>query len=91
LETVAPEERPVLPSELLARQQVFFQCSEESTTGRDAELLGDDCLLRARDFPHETTRTNLRELVKEFFDRKDLPAAAKKKIARANPKHFYAL
>jgi len=29
--------------------------------------------------------------VKEFFDRKDLPAAAKNKIARTNPKHFYAL
>jgi hypothetical protein len=29
--------------------------------------------------------------VQEFFDRKDLPAIAKKKIARANPTHFYAL
>ena len=48
-------------------------------------------MLWASDFPHEATRTNLRELVKEFFDRKDLPVAAKNKIARANPKRFYAL
>ena len=91
LERVAPNERPALPSELLARKQIFFQCGEENTTERDVELLGDDCLLWASDFPHEATRTNLQQLVKEFFERKDLPAAAKNKIARANPKQFYAL
>ena len=91
LERVAPNERPVLPSELLARKQIFFQCGEENTTERDVELLGDDCLLWASDFPHEATRTNLQQLVKEFFERKDLPAAAKNKIARTNPQHFYAL
>ncbi|MGB7951944.1 MAG: amidohydrolase family protein, partial [Candidatus Binatia bacterium] len=91
LERVTPGERPVMPKELLARKQFYFQCGEESTTGRDVELLGDDCLLWASDFPHEATRTNLKELVGEFFDRKDLPSAAKKKIARANPTRFYAL
>ena len=91
LERVAPGERPVLPGELLARRQIFFQCGEENTTARDVELLGDDCLLWASDFPHEATRTDMRELVKEFFDRKDLPVAAKKKIALTNPKRFYAL
>jgi predicted TIM-barrel fold metal-dependent hydrolase len=91
LERVSPDERPVLPSELLARKQFFFQCGEENTTQRDIELLGDDCLLWASDFPHEATRTDLHKLVPEFFDRKDLPAVAKKKIARTNPKHFYAL
>jgi predicted TIM-barrel fold metal-dependent hydrolase len=91
LDRVSRNERPVLPSELLARKQFFFQCGEESTTERDIELLGEDCLLWASDFPHEATRTDLHKLVQEFFDRKDLPATAKKKIARANPKHFYAL
>ena len=40
LERVKPGERPVMPKELLARKQFFFQCGEESTTGRDEELLG---------------------------------------------------
>jgi predicted TIM-barrel fold metal-dependent hydrolase len=91
LERVTPAERPVMPRELLARKQIYFQCGEENTTKRDVELLGDDCLLWASDFPHEATRTDMRKLVKEFFTRKDLPSAAKKKIARANPRHFYAL
>jgi predicted TIM-barrel fold metal-dependent hydrolase len=91
LERVPQGERPRLPSELLASKQFFFQCGEESTTERDIELLGDDCLLWASDFPHEAQKTNLRALVKEFFDRKDLPPRAKSKIARANPQHFYAL
>ena len=33
----------------------------------------------------------MRQLVKEFFDRKDLARAAKKKILYDNPKRFYAL
>jgi len=73
------------------RDAMFFQCGEEMTTRRDVELLGDDCLLWASDFPHEATRTDMKELVKEFFDRKDLARAAKKKIAYDNPKRFYAL
>jgi predicted TIM-barrel fold metal-dependent hydrolase len=91
LERVPPKERPVLPSELLARKRLFFQCGEEMTTLRDVELLGDDCLLWASDFPHEATRTDMKQLVKEFFGRKDLALAAKKKIAYDNPKRFYAL
>ena len=59
LERVAPDERPVLPSELFERKQLYFQCGEEVTTKRDVELLGDDCLLWASDFPHEATRTDM--------------------------------
>ena len=79
LERVSPSERPVLPSELLARRQLYFQCGEEITTKRDVELLGDDCLLWASDFPHEATRTDMKVLVKEHFARKDLSREAKKK------------
>src|SRR5262245_63985180 len=61
LERVAPNERPVLPSELLAQKQFYFQCGEESTNKRDVELLGNDCLVWASDFTHEAKRTKLRE------------------------------
>ena len=88
---MAPKERPVLPRELLGQRQLFFQCGEEMTTRRDVELLGDDCLLWATDFPHEATRTDMRQLVKEFFARKDLGRAAKNKIVNDNAKCFYRL
>jgi predicted TIM-barrel fold metal-dependent hydrolase len=91
LERVAPKERPVLPGELLKRKQIFFQCGEEMTTKRDVELLGDDCLLWATDFPHEATRTDMRRLVQEFFARKDLGREAKNKIVNDNAKRFYRL
>jgi predicted TIM-barrel fold metal-dependent hydrolase len=91
LERVLPSERPVLPSELLARKQLYFQCGEEVTTKRDVELLGDDCLLWASDFPHEATRTDMKVLVKEHFDRKDLTPKAKRKTIYDNAKRFYAL
>src|ERR1044072_6428284 len=80
LERVAQKERPIFPSELMTRRQIYFQCGEKITTKRDVELLGDDCLLWASDLPHEATRTDMRKLVKEHFDRKDLSREAKKKI-----------
>ena len=88
LERVDPKERPVLPSELLARKQLFFQCGEEVTTKRDVELLGDNCLLWASDFPHEATRTDMRQLVKEHFARKDLLAKPRKKSSTIMPSGF---
>ena len=91
LQRVPPAERPVLPSELLARKQLYFQCGEESTTKRDVELLGEDCLLWASDFPHEATRTDMKKLVNEHFARKDLSPAAKKKIIYDNAKRFYKI
>jgi len=91
LERVAPKERPILPSELLTRRQIYFQCGEEITTKRDVELLGDDCPLWASDFPHEATRTDMRKLVKEHFARKDLNREAKRKIIYNNAKRFYGL
>jgi predicted TIM-barrel fold metal-dependent hydrolase len=91
LERVSPNERPIMPTQLLAQKQLFFQCGEEMTTRRDVELIGDDCLLWASDFPHEATRTDLKSLVREFFDRKDLSLGAKSKILYNNPKQFYAL
>ena len=91
LERVPPKERPVLPTQLLAQRQLFFQCGEEMTTRRDVELIGEDCLLWASDFPHEATRTDLKLLVTEFFNRKDLTREAKKKIMADNPERFYAL
>ena len=41
------------PAKLIERGQIYFQCGEEMTTGRDVELLGDECLFWASDFPHE--------------------------------------
>jgi predicted TIM-barrel fold metal-dependent hydrolase len=64
---------------------------EEITTKRDVELLGDDCLLWAADFPHEATRTDMKKLVKEHFARKDLSPMAKKKPIYDTAKRFYAL
>jgi predicted TIM-barrel fold metal-dependent hydrolase len=91
LERIEPTERPVSPSELLARKQLFFQCGEERTTRRDIEFIGDDCLLWSSDFPHEATKTDMRKLAKMFFAREDLPDDSKLKIAYDNAKQYYAL
>jgi predicted TIM-barrel fold metal-dependent hydrolase len=80
----------VRPSKLIARGQIYFQCGEEMTTNRDLELLGDGCMFWASDFPHEGI-VDMSKAVADFLERKDIPEAAKRKIAYDNPKRLYRL
>jgi predicted TIM-barrel fold metal-dependent hydrolase len=92
LERVPPQERPVLPSELLARKQLYFQCGEEITTKRDIELIGDDCLLwasrlSARGDAHRYEETREGALREKRFD----SGGEEKKQFTITLKKFYAL
>ena len=78
------------PMKLIERGQVYFQCGEEMTTGRDLELLGDQCLFWASDFPHEGI-VDMSKAVEEFLSRDDIPAASKKRISYDNAKRLYGL
>ncbi|HWP57722.1 MAG TPA: amidohydrolase family protein [Candidatus Acidoferrales bacterium] len=78
------------PSKLIERGQIYFQCGEELTTRRDLEILGDECLLWASDFPHEGI-VDMAAAVNEFLARADIPPASKRKIARENPKRLYGI
>ena len=78
------------PSKLIERGQIYFQCGEEMTTSRDLELLGDECLFWASDFPHEGI-VDMSKAVNEFLSREDIPEAAKRKISYDNPKKLYRL
>lgn len=78
------------PSKLIERGQIYFQCGEELTTRRDLELLGEECLFWASDFPHEGI-VDMGKTVKEFLSREDISEAAKQKISYENPKRLYRL
>ena len=78
------------PSKLIERGQLYFQCGEEMTTGRDLDLLGDHCLFWASDFPHEGI-VDMSQAVNEFLGREDLSEVSKRKISYDNPKQLYRL
>lgn len=78
------------PANLIERGQIYFQCGEELTTSRDLELLGEECLFWASDFPHEGI-VDMGKAVKEFLNREDISEAAKQKISYENPKRLYRL
>src|SRR5213594_2085689 len=78
------------PSKLIERGQMYFQCGEEMTTSRDLELLGDECLFWASDFPHEGI-VDMSKAVNEFLSREDIPETSKRKISYDNPKRLYGL
>lgn len=77
-------------SKLIEQGRIYFQCGEEMTTGRDLELLGDECLFWASDFPHEGI-VDMSKAVEEFLGREDIADGSKRKIGYDNPKRLYAL
>jgi predicted TIM-barrel fold metal-dependent hydrolase len=80
-----------LPSEHLKSGRIFIHCElEDRGIERIAELLRDDILFCATDFPHEP-RTEFRENVGKFMARKDVRAETKPKICFENPKRMYPL
>jgi predicted TIM-barrel fold metal-dependent hydrolase len=78
------------PASLIEQRRIYFQCGEEMTTARDLELLGDECLFWASDFPHEGI-VDMAKAVREFLGREEIPAASKRKIGYENPKRLYKL
>jgi hypothetical protein len=78
------------PSTLIEQRRIYFQCGEERTTGRDLELLGDECLFWASDFPHEGI-VDMSKAVREFLEREDIPQGSKRKIGYDNPQRLYRL
>jgi predicted TIM-barrel fold metal-dependent hydrolase len=81
----------VMPSEHLRSGRIFIHCElEELGIARIAELLRDDILFCATDFPHEP-RSEFRENLEKFMAREDLSMETKRKITSANPKRMYPL
>jgi hypothetical protein len=78
------------PSRLIEQRRIYFQCGEEMTTARDLDLLGDECLFWASDFPHEGI-VDMSKAVNEFLGREDIQERSKRKIGYDNPKRLYAL
>jgi predicted TIM-barrel fold metal-dependent hydrolase len=78
------------PETLLEQERIYFQCGEEMTTARDIELLGDQSLFWASDFPHEGI-VDMAKAVREFLDRQEIAPASKRKIGYDNPKRLYRL
>jgi predicted TIM-barrel fold metal-dependent hydrolase len=79
------------PSEHLKSGRIFIHCElEELGIPRIVELLRDDILFCATDFPHEP-RSEFRENVEKFVAREDLTTETKQKIMTQNPKRMYPL
>jgi uncharacterized protein len=84
-------ELKITPSEHLKSGRIFIHCElEELGIPRIVELLRDDILFCATDFPHEP-RSEFRENISKFVAREDLAMETKQKIMTQNPKRMYPL
>jgi predicted TIM-barrel fold metal-dependent hydrolase len=80
-----------MPSEHLRSGRIFIHCElEDRSIGQIAELLRDDILFCATDFPHEP-RTEFRDNIEKFLAREDVSMDTKQKIMTENPKRMYPL
>lgn len=81
----------VLPSEHLKSGRIFVHCElEDRGIAQIAELLRDDILFCASDFPHEPRR-EFRDNIERFMAREDVGAETKRKLCFENPKRMYPL
>jgi predicted TIM-barrel fold metal-dependent hydrolase len=78
------------PREYLERGQIFVSCEpEESILPGVVEVLGDDFILYASDYPHWDS--DFPESAKALRERTDLPAASREKILGGNARRFFGL
>ena len=73
------------------KRRHFIHCElEDRGIAQAAELLCDDILFCATDFPHEP-RAGFRESVEKFNAREDVRAETKHNLMFENPKRMYPL
>lgn len=81
---------PRMPSEYVKSEQLFFSCdSDEETLPYVVELIGEDRILYASDYPHnDATFPNS---VRNILNNHKLSESAKIKILQENPTRLYGL
>jgi uncharacterized protein len=78
------------PSEYIASGRLFFSCEGGEESLRYAiERLGDQVLLYASDFPHETNVERAQHEIDELLERPDLSDQSKRNILHDNVQRFY--
>ena len=80
------------PSEYIREGNVYFSCEvEERTLPYVIDLVGEDRIFFASDYPHERARPEFLHDIPEFAERTDLSDTVKEKILLHNARRFYRL
>jgi hypothetical protein len=80
------------PSEYIREGEIYFSCEvEERTLPTVVELVGEDRIFFASDYPHERARSDFLHDIPEFIGRTDLSDTVKEKILLHNARRFYRL
>jgi len=80
------------PSQYIRDGNIYFSCEvEERTLPYVLELVGEDKIFFASDFPHERQRADFLHDIPEFVERTDIPDTVKEKILFHNARRFYRL
>ena len=80
------------PSEYIRGGNLYFSCEvEERTLPYVIELLGEDNIFFASDYPHERDREQFLGDIPTFVERTDLSDRVKEKILYHNARRFYRL
>jgi len=79
------------PSDYLRGGNIYVSCEvEERALPFAIEMMGEDQVFFASDYPHERAHDEYLDDIPEFLERHDLSDSAKRKIMRDNAIRFYA-
>jgi len=80
------------PSDVIRSGNLYVSCEvEERTLPYVIELMGEDNIFFASDYPHERRRDAFLKDIPEFLERSDLSDKVKEKILLHNTRRFYRL
>ncbi len=80
------------PSQYVREGEIYFSCEvEEKTLPYVVDLVGEDRIFFASDYPHERARADFLHDIPEFVGRTDLTDTVKEKILLHNARRFYRL
>ena len=72
--------------------RLYFEAElEDELLPFTAQLLGDQGLVFASDFPHFTRADHIANAIKHFQDRRDLPDESKRRILGDNARRLYKI
>ncbi len=79
-----------LPSAYVREGNLYFTCEvEEKTLPMAIEIVGEDRIFFASDYPHERRRDEFGSDIPSFVERQDITAQQKDKILYQNARRFY--
>src|SRR5713226_3916790 len=78
------------PAEYFRDGRIYIACEADEDINYLSQVIGDDCLVMASDYPHEDASSEA-SLAEAVMRREDVPLRVREKILSENPQRLYGI